>query len=97
MREPEPAAGQGVLPAWTPEPLRAGAESRSGNGFWAADGDVIGAALALDHALTFREKQDATWKQWQQGSLDTARLYSREIQKKRILELWEAARRGSLF
>lgn len=90
-------AGQGRLPQWLDPVLRTGGEHRSGNGLWVSDGDVMGAALALDEALGLAAQGGEVWQKLRQGARGTAELYSREIQRQRVLELWEQAQRGRIF
>lgn len=95
MRLPGEDPETGVLPDWLPGTVRREADPRPGNGFWVPDGDVIGAALALDRAL------EAAGGPARHGLRDagrrTAALYGTDEQERRVLELWEQARQGRIF
>lgn len=99
MRSPEgwSGTGEGGLPCWLPEAVRSAAESRPVNGLWTADGDVVGAALAVDAALSLRERGGAVWEGLRAGCRRTAELYDLEAQSARLRELWALAARSELF
>lgn len=102
MRNPvELYAGRarGDTPAWLPQQLRNELcnDDRPGNGLWAADGDVIGASLALDKALALWEEQGDGWDALLGGAADTAALYDASAQRTALLALWERANSGLCF
>ncbi len=102
MRQPvELRAGRawGDSPAWLPQTLRneLARDERPGNGLWAADGDVIGASLALDKALALWEEHDEAWNALRNGALDTASLYDLSAQRRELLHLWKRASDESCF
>lgn len=88
----------GLLPFWLPESLRDEADPRPANGFWVSDGDVIGAALAMDNALALMEPDQANRRLvLAQAARKTAELYSLDVQNQRIQELWQCAAKNILF
>ena len=99
MRSPEgwQAAGPDGLPPWLPEAVRREAEPRPVNGFWTADADVIGAAMALDAALQLAEKGGPAWEQLRDGALRTAALYGAGERDRSLTSLWAEACAGRLF
>lgn len=99
MRSPEgwQGAGPDGLPPWLPEAVRREAEPRPVNGFWTADGDVIGAAQAVDVALGLAERKGLVADRLREGGRRTAELYGAAEQARRLGELWSLARHGALF
>lgn len=99
MRSPEGWQGAGAdgLPPWLPEAVRREAEERPVNGFWTADGDVVGAALAVDAALSLAERGGPAWDRLREGGRRTAGLYGADERDRRVTALWTEARAGRLF
>lgn len=99
MRSPEgwQGAGPDGLPPWLPEPVRREAEPRPVNGFWTADADVIGAALALDAALHLAERGGPAWERLRDGALRTAALYGADERDRQLAALWAEASADRLF
>ncbi|MCH5277417.1 MAG: glycosyltransferase family 1 protein [Desulfovibrionaceae bacterium] len=99
MRSPEGWQGAGAdgLPPWLPETVRKEAEPRPVNGFWTADADVIGAALAVDAALGLAERGGPAWERLRDGALATAALYGAAERDRRLTDLWAQIRAGRLF
>lgn len=99
MRSPEGWQGTGPdgLPPWLPGAVRREAEQRPVNGFWTADADVIGAALALDAALRLAERGGPAWDQLRDGALRTAALYGADERDRSLASLWTEARADRLF
>ena len=60
-----------------------------GNGFFAADNDVLGAALALEKALELRLKGGQPLQEMLDNCARTARAYGLEPQRKAVLDFWE--------
>lgn len=99
MRSPQgwQGAGPDGLPPWLPGTVRREAEPRPVNGFWTADGDVIGAALAVDAVLRLAERGGPVWEDLREGGRRTAELYGAAAQVRRLAALWDEARAGRLF
>lgn len=99
MRSPEGRQGVGAdgLPPWLPENVRREAEERPINGFWTADGDVIGAALALDEAVSLAERGGPAWERLRENGRRTASLYGADERDRRLTALWTDARADRLF
>jgi len=86
----------GELPIWLPDSLRRQAQARPGNGFWVSDGDVVGAALAVEQALAAVASPHARTV-LRRAARDTACLYGLAEQEQQLLSLWQQARQGDLF
>lgn len=77
-----------TAPRFTPWwPLRE--VSWEGNGLWAADGDVLDAALCLEQAVQWVEQADPALEQVLAAGQQTADAYSLPIQEATILALWK--------
>lgn len=60
-----------------------------GNGFWCADGDVLDAALCLEHAVRVIQEDDVYLEAALAAGQETADDYSTERQQAAVLALWE--------
>ena len=89
------AQAGGFVPWW---PLRPPEETPwSGNGLWAADADVMAAALALEQAADWIENMDPRWKETVAQAQATVAHYSEERQKEAVLALWRRAAKHEIF
>jgi len=60
-----------------------------GNGFYVADNDALGAALALEEALALRARGGPELDRVLEGCALTARAYGLESQRRAVLDFWE--------
>lgn len=68
-----------------------------GNGLYAADADVTGAAFALEHAIRMIAAADPRVDTLRQAGLHTAATYDLAAQRDALLTLWARAAEGDLF
>ncbi len=95
MRQAEPEA-PGAAKPW--HPLRREEEiSWSGNGLWAADGDVLAAALCLERAVQWARRDLPQFSNAVSQGQATAAAYSTEHQATAVRAIWDAAARNKLF
>jgi glycosyltransferase involved in cell wall biosynthesis len=93
MRQvPRESGSRGAAP-WFP--LRD--VSWSGNGFWAADGDVLDAALALEEAVRWWTEQPPRLAETLANGQAAAAQYTPEHQRAALDDLWQRAADGELF
>ncbi|GFK93272.1 Alpha-1,6-glucosyltransferase [Fundidesulfovibrio magnetotacticus] len=60
-----------------------------GNGFYVADNDVLGAALALEEALELHRAGGEALARVREACAATARAYSLEVQRRSVLDFWD--------
>ncbi|MDR2056671.1 MAG: glycosyltransferase family 1 protein [Desulfovibrio sp.] len=85
MRNPEPHP----LPGLFEPPFALAREPRSGNGLFVADGDVLGAARALAHAVGLARAGNGRWKELVCNGRQTALAYTRRRLEERTEEIWK--------
>ncbi|MDR2743830.1 MAG: glycosyltransferase family 1 protein [Desulfovibrio sp.] len=85
MRNPEPHP----LPGLFEPPFALARKFRGGNGLFVADGDVLGAARALTHAVGLARADNGRWKELVGNGLKTALAYSRQSLEEKVDEIWK--------
>jgi glycosyltransferase involved in cell wall biosynthesis len=85
MRNPDPHP----LPGLFEPPFALARNARDGNGLFVADGDVLGAARALTHAVGLARADNSLWKELVGNGRQTALAYSRRRLEERTDELWK--------
>jgi glycosyltransferase involved in cell wall biosynthesis len=85
MRNPKPHPLSGLFEP----PFALTRENRGGNGLFTADGDVLGAAGALVHAIRLARADNEQWKELVGNGRKTALAYSRRRLEERTDEIWK--------
>lgn len=76
------------LPGLYAAPLPLRERSWSGNGLYASDGDVLGAAVLLEKAVRMVAESDPLIGSLREQGLKTARAYGSEAQGRAVMRLW---------
>jgi glycosyltransferase involved in cell wall biosynthesis len=58
------------------------------NGIYVADGDILGAGLALARAIDMAHRREPAWEGMTRAARATAAAYGQEAQKARLARLW---------
>jgi glycosyltransferase involved in cell wall biosynthesis len=85
MRNPEPHP----LPGLFEPPFALARNAGGGNGLFVADGDVLGAARALAHAVRLARADDSLWRELVGNGRQTALAYSRRRLEERVDGIWK--------
>jgi glycosyltransferase involved in cell wall biosynthesis len=72
---------QGLIPAGPPYALPPSPQDACGNGFFSADGDTLGAGLALAHAACAAHENSEEWQHLCRSCRETAARYDMGAQK----------------
>jgi glycosyltransferase involved in cell wall biosynthesis len=85
MRNPNPHPLPGLF-----EPAFALADKPwGGNGFFVADGDILGMAGCLAHAVSLTQNGQELWTKLIENGYRAAQFYTHQTWDKRIAALWQ--------
>jgi hypothetical protein len=79
---------QGVIPACPPYILPPSPQDACGNGFFFADGDTLGAGLALAHAACAAHENSENWHSLRRSCRETAARYDENAQKEILVRVF---------